>query len=327
MNLFEGIRGGRLMKSAEGEKTSGGSESPVSEQSAEEGNITFTDGRGDSGEKPAVEKPNEQSRPVMTDTALRDFLEVDETQLKELETSIVREFLIISEELDKWSETLEKKDERTLYDKLYEEIERKRIEWNTLNDKPLEPGEQKDAVTEKIRLLSVFEDLRLIVNTMPPVLREAITKAQGKDVTEVPNMNSETPLVGKNGTVVGTTGENDHLSDEMIDGAREKKELYDFLNQPKGRETVDMLGDLITVEWQAFDQKVSGEVLDKDVFVSRNERARLWRMFFLPQMKAMVTEYLERYSAVPRGDSNKIFRALIMNLEESATRDTIKKYD
>lgn len=330
MNFFEGIRSRHPMKVAEGEKSSGGSELSVSERPEEKGGLVFTDGK-DSIEKPIAEKSDEQFRPVTTDAVLRGSAEVDETQIKELEASIAREFSIVIEELDKWSEPLEKKDEIALYDKLYEEIEKKRTEWNMLNDKPLEPGEEKDVVTEKIRLLSVFEDLRLIVNTMPPAVREAITKAQREDMTE------ESPLGSKNSvnsavsekrkTAVGTTEKNIHLSDEMTEDARGREELYDFLDQPKGRETIDMLGKLITAEWQAFDQKILGKVRGKDVFFSREERARLWRRFFLPKMETMVTDYLERYHTVPRKDSNKIFRALIKNLEESATRDTIKKYD
>jgi len=324
MNAFESMHGRQSMRAAGSEKSSSSSGLSGSQQSEEEGSLVFTDGFKDSVEEPATEKSDEQSGPAMTDAVLRDSMETDETQIRELEESFVRKFSVVTGELDEWSKTLKKADEEALYDRLYGDIEKIGTRWNTLNDEPLAPGKKRDSTTEKLRILEVFDDLRLIVNTMPMKVQEAIMKAQGEKMTKEPNADLKVLVGSKKGeTGVKIERRGDRAPAEMISDTLWRRELDDFLvDQPTGRETIDMLGKLIIDERQAFDRKISDRARAEKAFVSRRERARLWRMFSSPQVQEMIIEYLERYQSVPRRDGNKVFIAILRSLEESAIDKT-----
>lgn len=295
MSIFEKILGHQPMKGAENEKSFGGSESSHSRKPEEE-KITFTDEPEGSREEPAV-----------SDAVPHDSHLVSEAEMEESKESFAQEFSIVTEELDRWSESLKKEDDIALYDRLYERMEAISTTWNELNNQSSEQGEEKDRLFENLRLLEVFEDLRLIEKAMPMSVQEAIMKAQGVFIAEEelnPNLKTERT--------------DDHMRAEANEDTAWRGELDAFLSRPEGRETIGMLGDMITAEWQAFDQKIFEEARTERGFISRSERSKLWRTFFLPQMKEMAVEYLEGHQSVPRGDGNKIFRAIIRNLEESA---------
>lgn len=96
------------------------------------------------------------------------------------------------------------------------------------------------------------------------------------------------------------------------------KEWEDFLARPDGQETADMLKDIITEQWKEFDQKMSQEGLDRKVFVSKKKKAELWQSILLPQLKEMITKYLDEQKSIPRRNGRLIFRAIIRELEGAA---------
>lgn len=100
-----------------------------------------------------------------------------------------------------------------------------------------------------------------------------------------------------------------------------RAELDTFQEFPAGSEAIEKLKGMLVDEWGIFEQKLLDEAHKRNIPLSEDERAKLWRVSFLPQLREMAIEYLNRYQVVPVRNGRNMFNAIVRILEETGTEE------